>query len=163
MLGRSRAVLLAAAAGLVTQGCGYGWGDCLHPDCSVVDSIAANIRLCGFPREQVDASSEFSKSFMHVGQVIPVQLRGDLDRLASVKWQVSSQSFAPNPPRVTLDARTGTAALLTAVAPGGTHIADYVFVGAELVFRDGTEGFATVAYCRGEGEWHPADHIIVVP
>jgi hypothetical protein len=128
-----------------------------------VDSFAANIRLCGFPREQVDASGEFSKSFLHVGQVLPLQLRGDLDRLVSVKWQVDSQSFAPNPPDVRLDPRSSTAAMLTAVAAGGTHPADYVFVGAELLFRDGSEGWATVAYCQGEGEWHPADRIIVVP
>jgi hypothetical protein len=152
---------LTAVAGLLAHGCGYG--ECLHPDCSIVDSFAANIRLCGFPREQVVEGSEFSKSFMHLGQVIPVQLRGDLDRLVSVKWQVSSQSFAPNPPGVRLDPRTSTAALLTAVSAGGTHPTDYVFVGAELVFRDGTEGWATVAYCQGEAEWHPAEHIVVVP
>ena len=132
-------------------------------ECRIADSSAADIRLCGFPREQVDASGEFSKSVMHVGQVIPVQLRGDLDRLVSAKWQVEPQRGALNPPEVRFEPRTPTAAMLTAVAVGGTHPTDYLFVGAELVFRDGTGGWATVAYCQGEGEWHPAERIVVVP
>lgn len=153
-------LLLAAVAGLITHGCGNP--ECLMSDCQIIDSSAARIRLCGFPREQV-VEGEFAKSFMHVGQAIPVQLRGDLDRLVSVKWRVEPQSGAPNPPDVRFDPRASTAAMLTAVAVGGSHPTDYVFVSAELLFRDGSEGWATVAYCQGEAEWHPANQIIVVP
>ena len=157
---RGRVALLVASAALLAPGCAPL--ECLHPDCSTIDSIAANVRLCGFPRDQVDMSGEVSKGVVRVGQEIPLRLEGDLERVVSVRWSVDSQSFAPNPPRVTLVARSNESAVLTGLATGGTHPADYLFVGADLVFRDGTEDFAAVAYCRG-GDWIPADHIVVVP
>lgn len=137
-------------------------GPCLHADCRAVDSIYANVRLCGFPQGQLDRSQETSRGLVRAGQQIPLRLEGKLDLVTSIRWRVSPQQNAPNPPTVTLDPTSGTAAVMTGVAVGGTHPADYVFVAAELEFKDGTDGVATVSYCRGDDRI-PANHIVVVP
>jgi hypothetical protein len=163
MLARARFALLAALAGGVLEGC--DGRPCLHSDCSTIDSIAANVRLCGFPRDQIDgilSGQGFSTGIVHVGQRIPLRLRGDLDRVVSITWRVDSQSYAQNPPRVSLVPLSNTTAMLTGLATGGPDRTDYVFVAADLVFRDGTESVATVAYCPGDG-FIPADHVFVVP
>ena len=161
MFERCRAFLLTALAGFLAAGCDSH--ECLHADCSVIDAVGANVRLCGFPQQQLDLSGEISRGLVHVGQQIPLHLEGDLDRVVSVRWEIGSQSFAPNPPRVSLVPRSRTSAVLTGLATGGTHPADYLFVSAALVFRDGTEDGATVAYCRGQEDWYPAYHVVVVP
>ena len=158
MLERRRALGAAALAGLMLTAC-EGL-NCLHSDCRVVDSFAANVRLCGFPGQQLDSSGEVSQGVLGVGQRISVQLKGDLDRVVSVNWMVKVPAYAPNPPRVALERRSDSAAVLVGLAPGGTHPADFAWAYTDLVFRDGTTGVAVVAYCKGSG-WTPAHHLVV--
>ena len=155
---RGRALCTVAVAGLMLAAC--EWGNCLHSDCRMVDSFAANVRRCGFPGQQIDSSGEVSKGVLGVGQRISLQLKGDLDRVVSVTWIVKPPDYAPDPPRVALERRSDSGAVLVGLAPGGTHPADFVFAYTDLVFRDGTTGVAGVAYCKGT-DWTPAHHIVV--
>ena len=155
---RGRALCTAALAGLMLAGCDR---NCLHSDCSVIDSIAANVRLCGFPLEQIDRIGEGSIGVLRVGQRISLRLKGDLDRVVSVDWSVKPSEHAPNPPRLTFERRSDNGAVLVALAPGGTDPVDYVWATAHIVFRDGTETGAPPAYCRDDSDWIPANRIFV--
>jgi hypothetical protein len=154
---RGRAFYTAVLAAVLLPGCDV----CLYPPCRVLDSIEANVRLCGFPLEQIDHSGEVSKGVLRVGQQILLRLEGDRDRMVSVAWSVNPPAHAPNPPHVTFERRSNAGAILVGLAPGGNHPADYVWASAHLAFVDGTESVAVVAYCRGDSDWSPANHIVV--
>ena len=156
---RGRALRTSALAGLLLAGC--DGRICLHSPCRVSDSIDANVRLCGFPLEQIDRSGEVSKGVLRVGQRISLRLEGDLDRVVSVAWSVKPPAHAPNPPHVALERRSDSGAVLVGLAPGGTHPADYVWAYVDLVFADDTESVAVVAYCRDDSDWIPANHVVV--
>lgn len=158
MLTPPRALSIAALAGLSLTGCEAR--DCLVSDCRLIDSSTANVRLCGFPLQQIDRSGGVSTGTLRIGQQVPLRLQGGLDRLASVTWFLEPPAHAPNPPQVALEPRPNNSAVLIGLAPGGTHPADYVWASAHLVFKDGSDGVAPVAYCSGS-DWIPADHVVV--
>jgi len=134
----------------------------------VIDAVAAQVRLCGFPASQLDLSQVGPPHYLtsigrvQVGQRLPLELRGDLDRIASINWEVRVNDYAPHPPRLRLIATGRYEASLVGEAPGGDDPADYAWADAAIVFKDGSEDAAAVSVCES-GNWQPAVHLLVVP
>lgn len=151
---------LTLCAALASVSCGdFGTGSCLHPDCSLIDSFAANLRLCGFPRDQL-ATAELGTSFIRQGQRMELRLVGQMDRVRTITWEVTQRIPGSRPPQVRLTPTSRITAVLEGVAPGGGSPIDDVFVGAALTFQDGSEGGAGLAWCRGS-DWIPANRLVV--
>lgn len=151
---------LTLCAALASVSCGdFGTGACLHADCRVIDSFAASIYLCGFPRDQL-ATTELGTSFIRQGQRIELRLVGDMKRVRTIRWEVTQRIEGSTPPQVRLTPTSGTTAILEGIAPGGGSPIDDVFVGAPLTFQDGSQGGAPLAYCRGSDRI-PANRLVV--
>lgn len=154
---------LAAAlfAAVTAVSCG-DFGRCLHADCRAIDSIYANVRLCGFPLSQIDRSSEFSRSHIRQGQRIPLELKGKLDLVRTIEWSAGPRIPSGQPIIARLVPTSRTTAVLEGLTAGGEGPTGDWFVGASLTFQDGTDGWAPVAHCRGD-DWIPATGIVVRP
>ncbi len=156
-----RLALLLTAAGVSLAGCNPGLGYCLHADCSTIDAIAAEVYLCGFPGDQLGSPGSLTvPSFIRPGQRLELRLMGDLDRIQTIQWEASARNPRSVPPVVRLTPTSRTTAVLEGISPGGDSLADDVFVGAPLTFKDGTEATAPLAYCGG-GSRIPVGRLVV--
>lgn len=151
---------MAVLVALMPIACGM---DSLTLGRRTLDAYSANVRLCGFPSSQLVEDPVGGRiGRLHVGQRLPLQLRGDTDRIQTVSWTVDHPPAPQEPPVVRLTQTGRFTAVLEAVAAGGEGPRNYVFVWAEIVFKDGSEGGSSPSFCPGEGRV-PADRIIVVP
>jgi hypothetical protein len=150
-------VLLA----LLPLACGFDLSNLGGP---TLDAYSSNIRLGGFPASQlVEDPISGQRGRLQVGQRIPLELRGETDRIQSVTWVVDYPPEPPHPPVVRLTGTGRLTAILEGVEPGGDHIRDYAFAFANVVFKDGSEQTASPAACPNPRTWTPARCFVVAP
>jgi hypothetical protein len=156
------------AAALTTLTCDIP-PDYLSRPAHRTDADLANVLLCGFPESQLDLSKVGPPSYLvaigrvRLHQQIRLSLVGDLTRVTSVDWGVTTPDGAKNPPQLRLTATSSRTAVLEGVAVGGDYSeGNFAWVGAGFHFKDGSEGGSNPLVCN-EGGWRPAVHVVVDP
>ena len=79
----------------------------------------------------------------------------------SLSWSV--RALGQHPPVVRLTGTWTFGATLEGVAAGGTGERNYALVGADIVFRDGSQAWVSPSDCGSDGLGTQADRIVVVP
>ena len=131
----------------------------------MVDSMAAGLRLCGFPEKQLDTSHvgapEYLSSvgYVHLSQRILLRLSGDMDRVASIRWVTEPTLPSQRPAHVRFVQVDSRSAFLEGVSLSGDD-ADFAYAAA--TFGDGTSDDAVVSVCV-DGDWQPANRLVTVP
>jgi len=158
---------LVIGAALMTVSCDVP-ADYLSRPVHRSDADLASILMCGFPAGQLDLSRTgppiYGLAFgrMHLHQRIPLSLVGDLSRLVSVDWAVTTPDWAKDPPRLRLTPTSARTAVLEGVAVGGDYAeGNFVWVGATFRYKDGSEGGSGLMVCNAG--WRAAEHIVVDP
>lgn len=156
------------AAALATLSCDIP-PDYLSQPVHRTDADLANVLLCGFPESQLDLSKVGPPSYLvaigrvHLGQQIRLSLVGDLTRVTSVDWSVTTPDWAKDPPRLRLTPTSARTAVLEGVAVGGDYSeGNLAWVAAVFHFKDGSEGSSGPLVCN-EGGWRAAVHVVVDP
>ena len=160
-----RASLLCLAAGLA---CSAEVPPSLpvSPSPGVPQAIATDLQICGFPEDQFDTSREGPPSYLtpqgkiHLGQRIPLELRGNTATLRALLWVIEPK-FNSSVTHATWVSTSRQGATLVGTRVSSADF-DYTFALARATFLDGTEKGLPIAICKSDS-WRPVHQIVVIP
>ena len=129
-------------------------------------AMATELQICGFPEGQFDTSREGPPSYLtpkgkiHLGQRVPLEVRGDTTNLRVLLWIIAPK----------FNQTVTHASWVSTSRAGGTLVGvrlsaddfDYTFAYANAVFLDGSERGIPIGICKSDG-WRPVHQIVVVP
>jgi hypothetical protein len=159
-MGNRIRLALLAAAGFVA--CDVGGRLTLEGE-RIEDAFSGEVTLCGFPASQLVEHGPDGRHFgrLRVGQTLALEITDETGRIQTVSWRASDHD-SPHSPLVRVTPTGRLTATLAALAVGGEGPTDYLYVVADLGFRDGSFRGVALASCDGGG-WTGVDHIVVVP